>query len=79
MKLVNKLSNYLLDSDYKITLKNNNININNYDEIIDFSLTKISVKCKNNIIIIEGRNLRITTMIDNEVLIKGYINKISIN
>jgi len=79
MKLIDKLDRYLFEKDPQIIIKNNNINIINYDEIIDFSLTKISIKCQNKKIVIEGKNLLITKMLDNEVLIKGVISNLSIN
>ena len=44
MKLIDRIDNYLCDKEYKIIIKENKINIVNYDEIIDFSLTKISIK-----------------------------------
>lgn len=79
MKLISKLENYLNDLDYKIVVKNNQINIINYDEIIDFSLSKISIRYKNKKFIVEGTNLVITKMFDNEVLINGNICSIIIN
>lgn len=79
MKLINKLDRYLCDQEYKIIIKENYVDIINYDEIVDFSLTKISLKYKNKIIIIEGTNLIISKMIDNEVLINGKLSNIRIN
>ena len=79
MKLINHLDRYLFEKDYKITIKNNYLNICNYDEIIDFTLTKIIIKCQKTIITIDGRNLIITKMLDNEVLIKGTIANLNIN
>ena len=79
MKLINTLDRYLFEKDYKIIITNDCLNINNYDEIIDFSLTKIIIRCQNKKIIIEGRNLIITKMLDNEVLIKGTITNLNIN
>ena len=79
MKILDRIDNYLCDKEYKIIIKNNQINIINYDEIIDFSLTKISVKHNNRIIIIEGKDLTISKMLDYEVLISGIILNIRIN
>ena len=76
---MNRLNNYLYDREYKIIIKENCINIINYDEIVDFTLTKISVKHKNKLITVDGTNLVITKMIDNEVLITGNIDAIRIN
>lgn len=75
---MNRLNNYLYDREYKIIIKENSVDIINYDEIIDFTLNKISLKYKNKIISIEGTNLVITKMMDNEVLITGFINIVSI-
>ena len=44
MKLVDRLEDYLYDNEYKIIVKKNQVDIVNYDEIIDFSLNKISIK-----------------------------------
>ena len=60
MKLRERLDNYLYDREYKIIIKENWVNIINDDEIIDFTLNKISIKHKNKIIVIEGSNLTIS-------------------
>lgn len=79
MKLIDRIDNYLCDKEYKIIIKNNKINIINYDEIIDFSLSKISVKYDKKIVTIEGTNLVISKMVDDEVMITGNISLIRIN
>ena len=79
MKILNRLDNYLSDREYKIIIKENYIDIINYDEIIDFSLNKVSIRYKDKLIIVEGKNLVITKMIDEEVLITGNITTIRIN
>ena len=79
MKIIDRLDNYLYDREYRIIIKENYVNIINYDEIVDFNLTKISVKYKNKKITVEGINLTINKMIEDEVLITGNITNISIN
>lgn len=79
MKIMNRLDNYLYDREYRIIIKENYVNIVNYDEIADFNSNKISVKYKNKLITIEGLNLTINKMIEDEVLITGNISNISIN
>lgn len=76
---MNRLDNYLYDREYKIIVKDGFVDIVNYDEIVDFTLTKISVRYKNKIIIVEGRDLTISKMIDNEVLVVGNIEVVRIN
>lgn len=79
MRLISKLDRYLEDKNYEIILKENRINIINFQEIIDFSINKISIRCDNKIINIEGKNLIISKMLDDELLITGTILNIRIN
>ena len=76
---MNKLDRYLEDKNYQIIIKENQINIINYEKIIDFTINKISLRCNNKIINIEGKNLIISKMLDEEVLIAGIIHNIRIN
>ena len=76
---MDRLDKYLYDREYKMILKDNMLNIVNYGEIIDFSLTKITIKKEDNTIIINGKNLTISRMMDEELLITGIINTICIN
>ena len=79
MRLINKLDRYLENKNYEIIIKENSINIINFKEIIDFSINKISLKCDDKIINVEGKNLIISKMIDDELLITGIIFNIRIN
>lgn len=79
MRLISKLDRYLEDKKYQIIIKENQVNIINFQEIIDFSISKISLRCDNKIVNIEGKNLIISKMLDNEVLIIGIIFNVRIN
>lgn len=79
MRLINKLERYLNDNNYEIIIKANSVNIMNFQEIIDFSSNKIAIRCEGKIINVEGNNLIISKMIDEEVLITGEIYNLRIN
>lgn len=79
MKILDRIDKYLYDREYKLIIKKNEINIINYDEIIEFSLTKISLRYNDKIIIIEGNNLVISKMLEDEVLITGNVSNVRIN
>ena len=79
MKKINKLKRYLEDTNCKIVIQKNSVNITNVDEIIDFSLNSITIKNNQNTIIIEGKNLIISKMEDDEILIRGTIYNVRIN
>ena len=79
MKITDRFSNYISDREYKIIIKENYLNIVNYDEIVDFSLHKVSVRVKNKLILVEGTKLVISKMLEQEVLITGNISNLRIN
>ena len=79
MRLISKLDRYLENKNYEIILKDNSINIINFSEIIDFSMNRISVRCDNKIINIEGKSLIISKMLDDELLVTGNISNLRIN
>lgn len=78
MKMSNYIDKYLLDKTYSITIKKNSINIINYLEIEDFSNTKIIVKHNYGKTTIKGKNLVVSKMQDNEILIIGQIQTIEV-
>ena len=79
MKLTDRFSNYMEDREYKIIIRENYLNIVNYDEIVDFSLHKVSIRIKNKLILVEGTKLVISKMLEREVLITGNISNLRIN
>ena len=79
MRLISKLDRYLENKNYEIILKDSSVNIINFSEIIDFSMNKISVRCDKKIITIEGKNLIISKMLDDELLVTGNISNLRIN
>lgn len=78
MKIFDKLDRYLIDKTYKIIIKENLINIINYNEIKDFSSTKIEITSSKGKTTITGENLVVSKMQDNEVLITGKIKTIQL-
>lgn len=79
IKLVRALSNYVNDKKFSIIYKNNKLDIINYSKILDFSDTKISINYLDDIYIINGTNLVISKMMEEELLITGNIESISFN
>lgn len=79
MKLIDKLNRYLEDKEYQIIIKKNLIDVINVEEIIDFSISEVTLRCDKKIISIEGKNLIISKMQEDEVLISGSIYNVRIN
>ena len=77
MKFVKMINNYVNDRNYSMIYRNNTLDIVNYSEIIDFSSKFISIRYEENVYCIEGDNLVISRMMENEILITGDINNIT--
>ena len=76
MKLTRMIDDYISDKKYSMVYKNNKLDIINYNEIIDFSSTLISIRFEDKVYHIEGSNLVIARMMENEILITGDISNI---
>ena len=68
--------NYLKGEDYYIIIYSNYIYIYKYIDIIKFTDNFISLKLEKFKINIHGKDLLITKLEKNELLIKGIINKV---
>ena len=78
MNFSNYLDRYLIDKTYTITIKNKTIHIINYQELEDFSNTKITVKHEKGKTIITGENLVVSKMTTDELLIIGKIKTVEV-
>ena len=70
------IRNYIKQDDYKITLKNNIIDIENYTNIKNISEKEIVIMINNIKLSILGKNLAIKKMLNNEILFEGNYNNI---
>jgi len=66
------------DDELKINVYKDKVNIINYDEVIDFSDDKITMKAKNTLILVLGEQLIISKLFDNEILILGKISSVEL-
>lgn len=67
---------YIFDHHFSLTLKNNTLDIVNYLEIISFSDDAITLKYEGGNIRISGKDLIISKLLDDELLIKGEVKSI---
>lgn len=77
MKLIRMVDDYINDKKYSMIYKDSKLDIINYTKIIDFSSSLISIKYNDKIYHIEGNNLVISKMMDDEILITGNITSIT--
>ena len=77
--MLNKISEYLNDNTFKLTLYEDKIHIINYQRIITLENNYVKVSTKNKKILILGDNLNLKKIVDNELLISGNISKIEVS
>ena len=73
------IKNILNNKNYEINLRDNYLHLINYINILDISSNKIRIMLNNNTIEIDGNNLLISALDENELLIKGNIIGIRFN
>jgi len=71
MKIIDRLNDYINENEYKIIITDSYINIINYKEILDFNSTRVSVRHDKGITSIEGTDLVVNKMVEDEMLITG--------
>ena len=76
MKIIDNIKSFLYDKNYFINIFENYIYVFNYLDLNHFSDKEISLKLENFNVDIIGKDLSIIKMMDKEILIEGYIEKV---
>ena len=75
MKHTSNLRNYIYQKEFKITIKKNMIDIENFTNIGKIENYEIVIYNNKEKITIKGKNLSINKMLSSEVLILGNYNE----
>ena len=73
-----KLRTYIMDDEFEVKLLNNRIDILNYETIDHLDSNKIIIRYKQGKITINGKNLVVSKLLKDEVLIVGKIINIEL-
>ena len=73
MLIIDNIKNFLYDKKYFINIFDNYIHVFNYIKLNDFNDSMIKLSFLDFDLIIKGKNLFITKMLKNELLIKGEL------
>lgn len=76
MKHTSNLRNYIYQKEFKITIKKNMIDIENFTNIGKIENYEIVIYNNKEKITIKGKNLSINKMLSSEVLILGNYNEV---
>lgn len=75
---IKKVVHYIKNNDFKIIYLNNNLDVINYDKMLDVTDNIVKLIKNNHLITIHGDSLRLEKLLDKEILITGKINKIEL-
>lgn len=79
MHIKDNLINFLYDKEYFISIYNNYIYVFNYKELISLTSQIIILKLDKFKLEIKGKELFVTKLMPNEILIRGIIKNVGIN
>ena len=74
MHIIKNLKNFLVEQDYYIDIFNDSLHVYQYVSLVTLSDKLIELKLKEFNIEITGLDLRVASMDNKEILIKGIIN-----
>lgn len=78
MKLINSLRNYILEEEFEVRIYKNKINIVNFKSIGHFDSDKVMINYNEGTLIINGKNLVVSKLTIDEVLVSGKISGIEL-
>lgn len=67
------IRSYILEDEFKITYVDNKVNVLNYDSIGHFDDNKVIINYENKTVIIKGKSLVVSKLMNDEILIEGNI------
>lgn len=78
MKIINKFRSYILEDEFSMNVSKDKIDIMNYTTIGQIDTNKMIIYYDGGVIIINGKNLTLLKMLDDEILISGSISNIEL-
>ena len=76
MGLVHRFRNYLLEEEFEMKMYKGAVNIVNFTEIGHFDAYKVVVKCDSLNVYVEGQDLVVSKLLQDEILVTGKIQKV---
>ncbi len=77
--MFNKLSNYIEDSQFRLTLYDDKLHVINYKEIVSLTDSEVIINTLKGNVYIYGEKLSLLKLVESEVLISGNIKKIEVD
>lgn len=78
MQMIHKFKDYLRNNEFEMNVYKDKIHIINYVSIGHFDSNKVVIKDDNRIIEIKGKNLVVSKLMNDEIMVKGNFNNIEL-
>lgn len=76
--MLEKISNFINDKEFRFTIYENQIHIINYKKIISLEDDKIIIQGNQKIINIKGNNFKLEKLLNEELLCIGQVQRIEL-
>lgn len=76
--MLEKISNFVNDKEFRFTIYENQIHIINYKKIISLEDDKIIIQGNQKIINIKGNNFKLEKLLNEELLCIGQVQRIEL-
>lgn len=76
--LINRLKNYILENEFKMTILKDRVDVLNYTDIDHFDDNKIMIRYSGGLVVIKGYKLIISKLLEDELLINGKVENIEL-
>lgn len=76
--MFDRVKNYIVDNEFRLTLYINMIHIMNYTKIISLDDNRIVIASLTKRVTITGNHLHLNRLLDEEILIKGQVDAIEV-
>ena len=77
--MLEKISNFINDKEFRFTIYENQIHIINYKKIISLEDDKIIIQGNQRIINIKGNNFKLEKLLNEELLCIGQVQRIELH
>lgn len=77
--MLNRIKDYINDKEFRMTIFTDRIHIINYLQILSIEDERVAFLTNKGRIIIKGSNLCLNKLLDDEVLVSGFVSNIEVN
>lgn len=77
--MFNRIKDYINDKEFRMTIFTDRIHIINYLQILSIEDERVAFLTNKGRIIIKGNNLCLNKLLDDEVLVSGFVSNIEVD